>query len=659
MSRRFSLEPRPWALCAASPPCPAPAAPACRCLADFLAQHAEDDPQDTAHLLVLRESAEVVHSARPGIEQALRTLITAATATDSALRALATFVRQERILATRRQTARVQARYADDGPHDRRRQLRVPRFLSLSALAMAATLVVALFEVWFLGRLFRYLTGVGSSVASVEYWLSYLPGVGLALLLFWTGHLLAEPVVIWRRRRAGWTDAEPPWPEWRVPGALAVAVLALIGMAAKARGDFLTTAGRLSNELSQNGGASGGASGPYLTVVVVFLLVMLSVSPIVMKIAIHNPDADSANDAAAELAAAEDDYHRLRQEAENALAVQQDAWAGLRGLIWSTYSAVDDLWVMAGLRFSGLLPPSGQPLDPEPPDGKMSAGLLARTPRTPPAFGYVLHAAHNLGPYSPASAVDRLNKLVALADGQWQDRIIPSSDDPVTADWHRFARLDTLTTHWNRPGWTPGRRAYHWVLTFEGAAELHELATRCQDRLQLPGLDRVSPDELRLTLARLAFGDEIDDIGDINRAVAEARRSLAAIEPFTLIVGPATGSPDSIGLAVVPWEPLLALNDHLLDAGARTVKAMGEPDEFHPYINIAYVGETIDARPVVETVAALRELPRIRVVVHSVALVELRRESHAYEWDTVARLPLGAGENSDEDADWDDGPTAD
>ncbi|WP_322747081.1 MULTISPECIES: hypothetical protein, partial [unclassified Frankia] len=210
MSRQFSLEPRPWALCTASPPCPAPGAPACRCLTDFLAQRAEDDPQGTAHLLAFRESAEVVRSARPGIEQALRTLIEAATATDSALRALATFVRQEQIVTTRRQAARVEARYADDGPHDRRRPLRMPRFLSLSALAMVATLLVALFEVWFLGRLFRYLTGVGDSVASIEYWLSYLPGVGLALLLFWTGHLLAEPVVIWRRRRAGWTDTEPP-----------------------------------------------------------------------------------------------------------------------------------------------------------------------------------------------------------------------------------------------------------------------------------------------------------------------------------------------------------------------------------------------------------------------------------------------------------------
>ncbi len=437
-----------------------------------------------------------------------------------------------------------------------------------------------------------------------------------------------------------------------MPGALAVAVLTLIGMAAKARGDFLTAAGQASDELGRSDGASGGGgSGLYLTVVVVFLLVMLSVSTIVMKIAIHNPDADSADEAAAELAAVEDDYHQLRQAAEKALTAHQNAWADLRGLIWSTHSAVDDLWAMAGLLFPGLLPPSGQRPDPELPDGEISAGLLAHTPRTPPAFGYVLHAAHNLGLCSPAPALDRLDKLVALADGQWQDRIIPSFDDPVTADWHRFAGLDTLASHWSRPGWIRGRRAYHWVLTFEDAAELHELVARCQDRLRLPGLDHVSPDGLLLTLARLAFVDEIDDIDDIDRAVAEARRSLAAIEPFTLIVGPATGSPDSVGLAVVPWEPLLALNDHVLDAGARTVKAVGEPDEFHPYINIAYVGETIDARPVVETVATLRELPRIRVVVDSVTLVELRRESHAYGWDTVARLPLGVGENSDEDAD--------
>ncbi|MEX5635276.1 2'-5' RNA ligase family protein [Parafrankia sp. FMc2] len=641
---QFSLEPRPWALCAASPQCPTPGGTPCRCLADFLTKDAEDDPQGTAQLLAFRESAEVVGTARPNLEQALRNLLGVATATEAALRELASFIRRRQIVAARGQVARVEARYADDGPYDRRRHLHTPRWLPLPAISMIMTLLVSLFEVWFLGQFFRYLTGVGGSPSSVHYWLSYLPGVGLAVLLYWSGHLLAEPVAVWRRRRAGWTDTGRPRPEWWIPLTLAGAVLATIGTVAWARADFLSRTNSLADELA-GVSAGGGGGGRFLSVVAVVLLVMLSASTIVMKVAIYNPDAQSATEAAIELATTEEEYRQLRAAAEYALTAHQDAWIHLRGLVWATYSEIDDLWSMAGLRFPDLLPPVAQRPEPEPPDAEISISLLRHTPRTPPAFGYLLHAAHTLGPCSPAPAAERLEHLVALADSQWQERILPATGDPATDDWHLFSTLDVLTSHRNRPGRTVGRGAYQWVLTFEDEPELGELVEHCQGRLALSGLDPVPVGELRLTLAQLAFTDDID-AAYVDEAVANARRALADVESFTLLLGPPTGSPDAVRLTAEPREALLALNDRVLDAGPAGTPDMSDVDVYDPHVDIAYANRTLDARPVVEVVAALRELPRVEVGVREIALVKLPEQSGDHRrgvihHEVVARIPLG------------------
>jgi len=214
--------------------------------------------------------------------------------------------------------------------------------------------------------------------------------------------------------------------------------------------------------------------------------------------------------------------------------------------------------------------------------------------------------------------------------------------DPVVEDWDRFARLDRLTDHWDRPGWTPGRRSYHWMLTFEDAPELHALAARCQERLHLPGLDLVPADGLHLTLQRLAFTDQITQ-ADLDAAIAETRRSLASFSAFMLTVGPLAGSPGAVRFSVQPWEPVVAVREAVLDIRDVVLgpsRAAVRPDGFRPHIGIAYSNGANDAQPIVSEVARLRRLPPTTARVDAVALVELRREGRSYRWDTITRVSL-------------------
>jgi 2'-5' RNA ligase len=220
--------------------------------------------------------------------------------------------------------------------------------------------------------------------------------------------------------------------------------------------------------------------------------------------------------------------------------------------------------------------------------------------------------------------------------------------DPVADDWHRFAGLDRLENHWDRPGWTPGRRSYHWMLTFEDATELHVLADRCQRRLRLPALDPVPPDGLHLTLQRLAFTDQIGR-ADVDRAVEQTCVRLTEVEPFSLAVGPLAGSSGAVRFSVLPWAPVVTIQGKIVEATTAVLgpaAVVTKPHGFRPHIGIAYCNSPTDAHSIIAAVRDLRELPSVRVAVRTVALVELRREERAYRWDTVARVHLPAATGS-------------
>jgi 2'-5' RNA ligase len=214
--------------------------------------------------------------------------------------------------------------------------------------------------------------------------------------------------------------------------------------------------------------------------------------------------------------------------------------------------------------------------------------------------------------------------------------------DPVVADWERFRRLPVMRNHWDRPGWWPGRQSFHWFLTFDDADDLRTLAAACQQRLDYPFLDPVTPGNLHLTVRRLAFTDEVTP-ADVDTVIAKAADGCCALAPFTVRIGPLAGSAGALRFTVTPWQPLLDLHAVVSDAVA-SIGAGLDPSAgshgFRPHIGIAYCNTTVPTATIVNRVAALRVLPPVDVHVQTLTLVRLRRDNHSYHWDTVARLPL-------------------
>ena len=76
--------------------------------------------------------------------------------------------------------------------------------------------------------------------------------------------------------------------------------------------------------------------------------------------------------------------------------------------------------------------------------------------------------------------------------------------------WLAFLRLGYLNDHWQRPGWTPGLRSYHWMLIVpDDAADVRVLAATCQAAIAQPELDPVPLDALHVTVGRIGFTNEV------------------------------------------------------------------------------------------------------------------------------------------------------
>jgi len=222
------------------------------------------------------------------------------------------------------------------------------------------------------------------------------------------------------------------------------------------------------------------------------------------------------------------------------------------------------------------------------------------------------------------------------------EHLPPSLSDPAVIaahDWDAFCEVDVLTDHWGRPGWTPGRRSYHWYITLGDQPALIDLAQRCQQALAAFELDRVAPESLHLTLCRVGFTDEVTE--KEARSVAEAaRRQVGTPGSLRLIVGPLTGSPGAVRFTVGPWEPLMELHDRLIEASAALLSASSGMNGFRPHVGIAYGNRTMPASPLRAVIEFLRRLPPVEVTAGAAHLVILRREDHAYRWERFESLCL-------------------
>jgi 2'-5' RNA ligase len=201
-----------------------------------------------------------------------------------------------------------------------------------------------------------------------------------------------------------------------------------------------------------------------------------------------------------------------------------------------------------------------------------------------------------------------------------------------------------MTSHWERPGWQPGRRSYHWLLTFGDEPALSGLAHRCQQALRHLPLDLVPLDSLHLTLRRVGFTDELapQRANAVAQAAADRCRGLP---PFPLAIGPLAGSRGAIRFSVSPWDGLVDLHRRLHTAADDALNGEGPADRidtFRPHVSIAYCDRDLPVAPVLQAVVLLRRLVPVSVQVRAINLVVLRQEGRAYRWQVQTTVPLQA-----------------
>ncbi|RKR88394.1 2'-5' RNA ligase superfamily protein [Micromonospora pisi] len=213
------------------------------------------------------------------------------------------------------------------------------------------------------------------------------------------------------------------------------------------------------------------------------------------------------------------------------------------------------------------------------------------------------------------------------------------SRDYVIADWNRYRTLDRLANHWDRPGWSNGRRSYHWILRFDQYPSLRRLTAYCQAALQhISTLDMAPMSSLHLTLQRVAFTDEIQPaVVDAIAAVAAGKYAL--VPPATITVGPLAGSPGAVRFSAGPHAPIVAVRK-IARAAIGYIHLAERTTAFVPHVSIAYSNSSHPAAAIIEQVASLRHADVAVVEVTSVELVELRREERAYAFDVLHSLPL-------------------
>jgi 2'-5' RNA ligase superfamily len=173
-------------------------------------------------------------------------------------------------------------------------------------------------------------------------------------------------------------------------------------------------------------------------------------------------------------------------------------------------------------------------------------------------------------------------------------------EDPAATrdnDWRTFQALPGMEDHWPRPGWTPGRRSWHWMLAVDDDP-VRQLARHCQDVLGTSPigerLDPVPLDALHVTLGRIGFTDEIDQATAL-AAATEAASACADLSAFPVEVGPLAGSRGALRFSLAPWTPLLTVHERLTRATGRVLgdRCVMDTDAFRPHLSIAYAHDTI------------------------------------------------------------------
>lgn len=208
----------------------------------------------------------------------------------------------------------------------------------------------------------------------------------------------------------------------------------------------------------------------------------------------------------------------------------------------------------------------------------------------------------------------------------------------VANDWAAFAGIKRMTSHWARPGWSPGQHAYYWMLTFPDSPALLSEAQHCQREIACPALDLIPADGLHVTSVRIGKTDAVR-ANQIKTLAQRARSRLG--DPFPMTVHPLSGSRGAVRFSITPWAPLVRMHAALSALGHSVGVPGGTPTRaYRPHLGIAYSNRDRPADSLIQQVSLLRDRPAITLVVDHVDLVELRREDRVYRWDLLHRVPL-------------------
>ncbi|MGW6145787.1 2'-5' RNA ligase family protein [Streptomyces sp. NPDC055140] len=214
-------------------------------------------------------------------------------------------------------------------------------------------------------------------------------------------------------------------------------------------------------------------------------------------------------------------------------------------------------------------------------------------------------------------------------------------DDPqkiTSNDWDAFKSVHRMTSHWDRPGWAPGDKAYYWMLAFPEEQELISQARSYQQDLAGLGMDEVPHDGLHITMNRIGSCADVEP-STVDSLAQQADGTLGGA--FDIRAEPMAGSRGAIRFSVTPWTPLVELHTTLYRAGQRAGVEGGRPSSlFRPHLGILYNNRERPAAPVIDAVAVLRHRPVTALPVVHVELVELRQEDRTYRWQVLHKLTL-------------------